>query len=61
MDKTGSMYKLVILAARRALEINGGSPKLVEADPKKKPAVVALQEIAEGKISFRVVKKSSKP
>ena len=61
LEKSGSIYKLVILAARRALELNDGSPRLVEADPKKKPAVVALKEIAEGKVTFRIVKKPSKP
>ncbi len=56
LEKTGSMYKLVILGARRALELSAGAPKLVEADSKMKPGWVALQEIAEGKISFRAKK-----
>lgn len=53
LEKVGSLYKLVILAARRALELNEGAPRLIETDPKKKPSVVALEEIAEGKISAR--------
>lgn len=53
LERTGSVYKLVILAAKRALELSGGAPKLVEADLKEKPAVVALREIAQGKVSFR--------
>ena len=57
MDKSKSKYKLVILAARRALELSEGSPKLVEGDSKRKPSVIALQEIAEGKISYREKKK----
>jgi DNA-directed RNA polymerase subunit omega len=54
---TGSVYKLVILAARRALELSEGAPALVEADSKEKPLVVALREIAEGKVFFRLRKK----
>lgn len=56
MKKSGSLYKLVILAARRALEINAGSPPLVAVDPKSKPAVVAIKEIAQGKVSLRLKK-----
>jgi len=50
------MYKLVIIGARRALELSEGSPKLVEASPKEKPALVALREIAQGKVTFRLKK-----
>jgi len=57
--KVGSKYKLVILAARRALEISEGAPKLVEVSLKTKPSLVALEEIAQGKIFYRL-KKSSK-
>lgn len=53
LEKVGSTYKLVILAARRALELNDGAPPLIETDSKKKPLVVALEEIAAGKISTR--------
>lgn len=60
MEKVGSSYKMVILAARRALELSNGSPKLVEAGAKEKPLVVALREIAQGKVSIKVNKKKSK-
>lgn len=53
LEKVGSIYKLVILAARRALELNEGAPRLVETDPKHKPSTVALEEIAEGKVALR--------
>ena len=56
LEKTGSLYKLVIVAARRALEISEGSPKLVPGGGKEKPALAALREIAEGKVSLRVKK-----
>ena len=58
--KSKSKYKLVILAARRALELSEGSPKLVEGDPKKKPSVIALEEIAQGKVSLKERKEKTK-
>ena len=56
MEKTGSIYKLVILAAKRALEISEGSPRLVETGAKDKPAVIALREISDGKIGMKIKK-----
>lgn len=56
LDKTGSVYKLVILASKRALELNEGSPKLVETDSKK-VSTIALDEIRAGKISIKEKKK----
>ncbi len=58
-----SRYSLVILAAKRAREINSyysqlgegrGEfvPPLVEGALEAKPLSVALQEIAEGKVTF---------
>ncbi len=51
-----SIYKLVIAASRRALELGAGSQKLVEADPNTKPTSVALQEIEENKITYKIKK-----
>ncbi len=63
LDRVDSKYTLVILAAKRAREINSyynqlgtGSgefvPPLVETGGlRNKPLSLALQEIAEGKIS----------
>ena len=51
-SKTGSIYKLVVLAARRALELNEGAAKLVDAETDKN-ALLALQEIAEAKVSYK--------
>ena len=57
VDKTnGSVYKLVILASKRALEIAEGQPKLVDIDSSVKPSTIALHEIAEGKITYRISK-----
>jgi len=54
----GSMYKLVILASRRALELGAGSGKLVdEVTPNAKLTSIALEEIKENKIGFKLKKK----
>jgi len=57
LDKSmGSIYKLVILASKRGLEIAEGQPKLVADNASVKPSTVALHEIAEGKIEARKIK-----
>jgi DNA-directed RNA polymerase omega subunit len=57
LDKSeGSIYKLVILASKRALEIAEGQPKLVETSASTKPSTVALYEIAKGKVKAKKVK-----
>ncbi len=58
IEKISSKYKLVTIAARRALELNDGAPRLVEAESRAKPAMVALQEIAAGKITYRLRKQA---
>jgi DNA-directed RNA polymerase omega subunit len=54
LKKTGSIYKLVILAARRAIELGDGAEKLVDGPSDEKPANVALREILEDKVSYKV-------
>lgn len=57
LDKSGgSIYKLVILASKRALEIAEGQPKLVEANASTKPSSIALSEIARGKVRYQKIK-----
>ena len=57
LDKSlGSIYKLVILASKRALEIAEGQPKMVEAPVSMKPSTIALHEIAEGKVESKKLK-----
>jgi DNA-directed RNA polymerase omega subunit len=54
LDKSGgSVFKLVVLASKRALEISEGQPKLVAAGSEIKPSNVALEEIAEGKVFYK--------
>lgn len=52
----GSIYKLVNLVAKRALEIAEGQPKLIEANPSVKPSTVALREVAGGKVQAKKIK-----
>ena len=54
----GSTYKLVILAARRAMEISAGAPKLIETNIKEKASVIALEEIEAGKVYIKLKKES---
>ena len=57
LDKSkGSVYKMVILAAKRALEIAEGQPPLVEMNSTTKPSTLALHEIAGAKIQYKKVK-----
>ena len=52
LKRCGSVYRLVILAAKRAKEIAEGSPSLVEAPPHKVTSV-ALEEILQGKVLYK--------
>lgn len=57
LDKTGySVYKLVNLASRRALEIAEGQPNLVQASSVMKPSNIALEEIRQGKVRLKKAK-----
>lgn len=57
LDKTNySIYDLVILASKRALEIAEGAPKLIsnaQADTAFRPTTIALEEIAQGKVRLK--------
>ena len=46
-----SIYKLMLVAARRAKELTEGSPSLVHSDTRK-VTTIALQEIMQGRIRF---------
>ena len=47
-----SIYKITLLAARRAIELNNGAKKLVESSSKKF-STVALEEISQGKVKYK--------
>ena len=54
LRKVDSQYDLVLLAKERTSQLNVGSPLLVPQDNDKN-TVVALREIAEGKISIKTL------
>jgi DNA-directed RNA polymerase omega subunit len=53
LAKTGSVYKLVILASRRAAELNAGAPALIETPKEKRVSTVALEEILQDKVGIK--------
>jgi DNA-directed RNA polymerase omega subunit len=60
MDKShDSIYKLVILASKRSLELAEGQPKLVEINSSAKFSTIALKEIQEGKLQYKKAKKDN--
>ncbi len=59
LDKAdGSVYKLVIMASKRALELSEGAFSLIKDESlDDKPTVRALKEIAAGRIGYEERKK----
>ncbi len=47
-------YELTILASKRARQLLAGMPPLIEVKKKEKPTVIALREIAAGKLTWEV-------
>ena len=52
LQRCGSVYRLVILAARRAKELADGAPPLVQS-PNRKITSIALEEILAGKVLYK--------
>ncbi len=59
LKQTPSVYKLVILAAKRAMELNDGAPKLIHSDAAK-VSTQALEEIRQGKVTYEVIETPEK-
>ncbi|SMC56050.1 DNA-directed RNA polymerase subunit omega [Sporomusa malonica] len=55
VQKVDSKYTLVVLAAKRAREIMDGQQPLAESKSNK-PVTIALEEIAQGKITYERTK-----
>jgi len=53
MDGFDSNYRYVLVAARRARQLSGGAPALVNSNSRK-VCRIARDEIAAGKIQFTV-------
>lgn len=54
----GSVYRLVRMAAKRALELSDGKPQLVELGTDK-VTTIALEEIRQGKVEIKDENNSS--
>lgn len=51
LGRCNSIYKLVVIASKRAKELSEGSPKFIETDSKKATSI-ALEEIRQGKVVY---------
>ncbi len=57
----GSVYKLVRMASKRAMELADGKPALIQKPQSDKETSIALEEIAKGKVvSKGSIEKTSK-
>lgn len=52
LKKIDSIYSLVILAAKRTTSLTRGSKSLLPDVEHLKPDIIALEEIAQGKIAL---------
>ena len=57
IEKIPNRYELLMVAAQRAKDISAGAPIMVSRDNDKNP-VIALREIAEGKVNIEELQKS---
>lgn len=48
-----SIFKVTLIAAKRAIELSNGAQKLVESSSNKF-STIALQEVSAGKVRYRV-------
>jgi len=61
IDKSlGSMFKLVMMASRRALELAEGAARLIDLPKETKVTTLAMREIAEGKVTMTIDEKKEK-
>ena len=58
LEKVENQYDLVLLAKERTSQLNSGAEMLVDEDNDKR-TVVALREIADGKLNVDELKKSA--
>ena len=58
LEKVDNHYDLVLLAKERTIQLNAGSPMLVEENNDKR-TIVSLREIGDGKIDVKEIKASA--
>jgi len=54
LARVDTVYRLVTLAAKRAKQLDNGSPALVKTTAKKS-TLIALEEIAAGKVKYEIM------
>ena len=58
LEKIDNQYDLVLLAKERTVQLNAGSPMLVEEDNDKR-TIISLREIGDGKIEVDEIEASA--
>ena len=58
LEKVENQYDLVLLAKERTVQLNAGSPMLVEEDNDKR-TIISLREIGDGKIDVKEIEASA--
>ena len=58
LEKVENQYDLVLLAKERTVQLNAGSPMLVEEDNDKR-TIISLREIGDGKINVEEIEESA--
>lgn len=58
LEKVDNQYDLVLLAKERTVQLNAGSPMLVEEDNDKR-TIISLREIGDGKIDVKEIESSA--
>ncbi|WP_374347460.1 DNA-directed RNA polymerase subunit omega [Chitinimonas sp.] len=58
LDRVPNRFDLTLVAAYRARQLANGSSPLVEAPGRDKPTVLALRELAAGKIGIEILNRA---
>ena len=58
LEKVDNQYDLVLLAKERTVQLNAGSPMMVEEDNDKR-TIISLREIGDGKIEVKDIEASA--
>ena len=58
LEKVDNQYDLVLLAKERTVQLNAGSPMLVEEDNDKR-TIISLREIGDGKADIKEIEASA--
>ena len=53
LEGKGNRYRLVVVASKRARELNAGAPALIESEVQKTISL-ALEEVLQGKIKYEI-------